>query len=202
MSDARRDVPPSHEEIMWATHDALCKHGYANLTMRNIAAECSKSHSLLTYHYDTKENLIAAYLEFLVEQFDEGGDLIDGDDPMERLERFLDFFTVGSDVYSEELAVAFFELGNAALRDEGFRETLRTHEAGNLRILTDIVERGQEAGRFRGDIDADDVAKLLVSTLAGAGQLEMAAGMTGISADVRELVRTELLPELLFADDA
>jgi AcrR family transcriptional regulator len=202
MSDVRRDVPPSHEEIMWATHDALCKHGYANLTMRNIAAECSKSHSLLTYHYDTKENLIAAYLEFLVEQFDEGGDLIDSDDPMERLERFLDFFTIGSDVYSEELAVAFFELGNAALRDEGFRETLRTHEAGNLRILTDIVEQGQETGRFRGGIDAGDVAKLLVSTLAGAGQLEMAAGMTGISADVRELIRTELLPKLLFAHDA
>lgn len=185
---------------MWATHDALCKHGYSNLTMRNIAAECSKSHSLLTYHYDTKENLISAYLTFLVEQFDEGGDFIEGDDPLERLERFLDFFTVGSDVYSEELAVAFFELGNAALRDEAFRETLRTHETGNLRILADIVEDGQERGDFREDIDADDAAKLLVSTLAGAGQLEMAAGMSGISADIREVVRTELLPTLLLTD--
>ena len=42
------------EQVIRATYRALCAHGYANLTMRDIADETDLSKAALHYHYDTK----------------------------------------------------------------------------------------------------------------------------------------------------
>ncbi|HET7323460.1 MAG TPA: helix-turn-helix domain-containing protein, partial [Halococcus sp.] len=59
------------DELMHATYRALCKHGYANLTMQDIADESTKSKAALHYHYDTKQDLLLAFLSFLYERFEE-----------------------------------------------------------------------------------------------------------------------------------
>ena len=42
--------PDSTDDIMSATFRALSKHGYASLSMQDIADEFDKSRSLLHYH--------------------------------------------------------------------------------------------------------------------------------------------------------
>ena len=44
----------SKKEIMEATYEALCKHGYAELSIEKIADEFDKGKSLIYYHYDDK----------------------------------------------------------------------------------------------------------------------------------------------------
>lgn len=192
--------PESHEEIMWATHSALLDHGYANLTMRNIAAKSSKSHSLLTYHYDTKQNLIGAYLDFLVGLLETVAVESDAEDPLDRLDAFLDYFTVGTDVFPESLQVAFLEFQMLALRDEDFRTALAEHNRDNFALVADIVADGVEQGIFRGDIDADALARLVLCTVMGASQQEITNGMDGFAASVRTTLDTEVLPEVLLAE--
>ncbi|MEF8974259.1 MAG: helix-turn-helix domain-containing protein, partial [Haloarcula sp.] len=41
------------DDIMDATYRALCTHGYADLTMQDIADESDKSKAALHYHYDS-----------------------------------------------------------------------------------------------------------------------------------------------------
>ncbi|PSQ42055.1 TetR family transcriptional regulator, partial [Halobacteriales archaeon QS_9_68_42] len=52
----------TRERITNATYRALCDHGYAALTMQDIADECDCSKSLLHYHFDTKEDLLVELL--------------------------------------------------------------------------------------------------------------------------------------------
>lgn len=186
---------------MAATHDAICKHGYADLSMRNIAAECSKSHSLLTYHYDTKANLIEAYLDYLVAYLEQYAEPDSSIHPLDRVEHYLDYFTVGSDHVPHALQVAFLELQMVALRDDDFQEKLGDHRRQNVQLLTDIVEDGVDRGVFRSDLDVDAVAKLILSSAFGASSWETTNGQPGLTDDVRDALRAEVFPHLL-ADDA
>ena len=47
----------SHDKILDAAFRLLSKKGYANVSMRDIAAEAQVALGLLTYHFRTKENL-------------------------------------------------------------------------------------------------------------------------------------------------
>ncbi|QLH79707.1 TetR family transcriptional regulator [Halosimplex rubrum] len=78
------------EAIMGATYRALCEHGYADLTMQDIADESDKSKASLHYHFDTKEELLLAFLDHLYDAFTDDVGTTDGDDAVERLVRFVD----------------------------------------------------------------------------------------------------------------
>ena len=56
----------SHDKILDAAFRLLSKKGYANVSMRDIAAEAQVALGLLTYHFRTKENLFTALASKLV----------------------------------------------------------------------------------------------------------------------------------------
>jgi AcrR family transcriptional regulator len=84
------DGEGSRADIMTATQTALCKYGYADLTFDRIAAEFDKSRSLIAYHFDTKDALIAAFLDHMQEQLQECVAAMDAETPEERIDRLLD----------------------------------------------------------------------------------------------------------------
>jgi len=59
------------DDIMEATYRALCTHGYADLTMQDIAAESTKSKGTLHYHFEGKQDLLESFLAFLLNRFEE-----------------------------------------------------------------------------------------------------------------------------------
>lgn len=62
----------SRDKILDAAFRLLSKKGYANVSMRDIAAEAQVALGLLTYHFRTKENLFTAVASRLVSAcFDE-----------------------------------------------------------------------------------------------------------------------------------
>ncbi|WP_276276066.1 TetR/AcrR family transcriptional regulator [Haloarcula regularis] len=71
MSDEREEstVPDAaREEVVQSVMRALAAHGYAGLTTKRVAAESEKSEAFFFYHYDTKEDLIVAFLEWAVDR--------------------------------------------------------------------------------------------------------------------------------------
>lgn len=75
--------PDVRNAIMTATYEALCAHGYTDLTAQDIADRTDKSKSLLFYHYDSKDDLVADFLVFLRELFDERFDDTDDQSPVQ-----------------------------------------------------------------------------------------------------------------------
>ncbi|MCU4751822.1 TetR/AcrR family transcriptional regulator [Halobacteria archaeon AArc-curdl1] len=158
----------AREAIMTATYEALCEHGYTELTAQAIADRTDKSKSLLFYHYDSKEDLVAAFFDFLLEQFadrvEESRDL----PPVERLATYVDWFLYDPD--DEERTsfhTAMLELRAQAPYNDRFQEQLRRSDDALRSTLEEILEEGIDSGAFV-EHDSTETAALLIAALDGA----------------------------------
>lgn len=85
------EVPTeTREEVATAMRTALAKHGYARLTTKQIAAEAEMSEAGLYYHYDTKDELIATFLEAAADHLSEELADVEASDPETALRAALD----------------------------------------------------------------------------------------------------------------
>ncbi|AGN01134.1 transcriptional regulator [Salinarchaeum sp. Harcht-Bsk1] len=169
-------------DIMGATFRALCDHGYAELTMRDIAEESDRSKAALHYHYDDKEGLLVAFLDHMYDRFTDrvGGYGVDGDaalpddvdasDPDERLRAFLSAVLHppkdSDDV--REFRTAMLEIKAQAPYSDAFRERIARFDAFVTETVTELVEAGQEAGIYRDSADPAHVAQFVLVTHDGA----------------------------------
>ncbi|ELY51614.1 TetR/AcrR family transcriptional regulator [Natronolimnohabitans innermongolicus] len=168
---ATDDSVDTEEAIMRATYRAMCTHGYANLTMQAIADEFDKTKGVLHYHYDTKEDLLVAFLEYLLDAFEETIAVDEAVAPDDRLEEFIDTLLFGPPERSTfdhwELTTAMLEVRTEAPHNAEFRRQLsRNYETVEATAVA-IVEDGIERGVFR-DVDPEGVATLLLAGINGA----------------------------------
>jgi AcrR family transcriptional regulator len=76
---------------MEATYYTRCENGCTGLSLRKVAEEAEKSRGLVHYHYDSKSDLLASLLDYLVERFEvrfgepEGASALDDGALRERL---------------------------------------------------------------------------------------------------------------------
>ena len=165
-----------NEEIIEAVDQALRKHGYAELTMQDIADESSKSKSLLHYHYDTKEDLLVAFLDQLLSDYEQLMECRADQPPLQRMAEFLARFVITPDDDEREA----FHLALLEMRSQGpFNERIREQLARSDLLLresaADILEEGIEEGVFE-PVDPERTAALLVATLDGARTRQITLG--------------------------
>ncbi|MFC6756814.1 MULTISPECIES: TetR/AcrR family transcriptional regulator [Haloarcula] len=190
------------EEIMCATYRALCSHGYADLTMQDIADESSKSKAALHYHYDSKHDLLCAFLDYLYERFVERTADLEGDDAHERLLGLVDAVLTERD-NREEFETAILEIRAQAPYEDRFRDRLTRFDDHLVAELTGILEAGVADGTFDADVDPEDTAQFIVTVLTGTSTQRVTAGQP-VECSQRMLadyVETNLLagPEALSA---
>ncbi|WP_336136556.1 TetR/AcrR family transcriptional regulator [Natronomonas amylolytica] len=162
-------VEETRERIMEATYRTLCEHGYASLTMQDIADECDCSKSLLHYHFDTKEDLLVALLAHLLERFEERAETEDAD-PRDQLVDLVEGFLFGTERTREEhraFHTALLELRAQAPHNETFHDQLAENDAQVHATVAAVIERGIDAGRFR-NVDASRTAAHLLAAVQGA----------------------------------
>lgn len=186
------DPADTEEAIMAATYRALCAHGYAGLTIQRIAEQFEKSKSLLYHHYDNKDELLVAFLGFMLDQFESGvpgSNLTDAEfceteaadadacaaeaadpasvDPVAHVHEVVDTMLADSIPGDErEFVAAMVELRAQAAHDERYRDHFSRHDEFFRERLAGVVARGVDEGRFR-DVDPDRVATMLVTTIVG-----------------------------------
>ena len=189
--------PDTHEEIMGATYRALCKHGYAHLTMQDIADEFDKSRSLLHYHYDTKEELLLAFVDNIVGYIGDRLAESETEEPLERLEEYVDRFVIEpGEEDRETFALALLELRVQAVHNEAFRERLATHYETNVQTVADIVADGIKAGVFR-EVDPDATGEAIYTALVGARMYQVTLGAERASRRMRDQLAEFVVDDLL-----
>jgi AcrR family transcriptional regulator len=166
------DAPPPGEttdRIMRATYCALCRHGYAELTMQDIADESDLSKAALHYHYDSKAALLESFLEFLLDSFRIRVDAVESDGPRERLGALVEllFEPPGDDV-DAEFRTAMLELKAQAPYAPALRERLTEFDAYLRGELTATLERAAAADLLRTDVTPETVAEFVVTVSSGA----------------------------------
>jgi len=211
------------EAIMGATYRALCEHGYADLTMRDIADESDKSKASLHYHYDTKEELLLAFLDHLYDAFTDDIGATGGEDAVERLVQFVDEVLcpaertdesraesdgdgtsggetgndAGTDEF-EEFQTALLEIKAQGPYVEAYREQLARVDAFVRDRVRSIVADGIEEGTIRSDVDPDDTAAFVATLVDGVNTRRVALG--DVDGSVRDTFLAYVRENLLAPD--
>jgi AcrR family transcriptional regulator len=154
------------EAIMEATYRALREHGYADLTIQRIADEYGKSTAAVHYYYDTKDELLAAFLDYLLEQFVDSIHDVETTDPEERLKLLLDELLVKPQE-NPDLSIALLEMRSQAPYKEAFSERFQQNDEYIRYLLKAVINHGIDEGVFN-DVDADHVTRSLMTIIDGA----------------------------------
>ncbi|ELZ01505.1 TetR family transcriptional regulator [Natrialba chahannaoensis JCM 10990] len=187
------------EEIMRATYEALCEHGYSELTAQSIADRTDKSKSLLFYHYDSKEELVADFVDYLVDWFDERALETVSLSPVERLATIVDWFLYGSSDDHDEresFHTAMLELRTQAPYHEPYRANLRKSDDYLRNLFEEILQDGIEAGQFV-DHDTEEMATLLMATLDGARIRQLTLDRDSYVGQVRSAAVDRIFDDIL-----
>lgn len=164
MSANQSDRGDAKRELLEATGDAIAEYGVSDVTTQKIADEWGRSQSLVHYYYETKTDLVVAYIEYLhdgmAREYAEHAD----DSPLERLERAVVRDVVEDEIQSASLPL--FDLHGNAPFNERYRNALDDLEAEGRDFLETAIEDGIEAGIFR-DVSPAEVATLLLSAHDG-----------------------------------
>lgn len=151
---------------MRATYRALREHGYADLTVKRIAEEYGKSTAAVHYYYETKDDLLVAFLDYLLDQFLDAVNRVETVDPEQRLDLLLDELLTGSADHRDVL-VALLEMQSQAPYKDAFRQQFRQNDEYVEYVLRTTVSRGIEEGVFD-EADAEHVARALMTIVHGA----------------------------------
>jgi AcrR family transcriptional regulator len=183
--DAPMDTQTS---IMRATYDALIEHGYENLTIQRIGDEFPKSKSLIYRHYDGKDEVLVALLEFLLDHLKSQIPQPTAANAHDRLRNVLDFvFASDLDAERAELTEVMVELRGQSPHNRVFREYFSTNDRTFRRDFVDIVECGIEEGVYR-PVDPEPVAEFILTVLSGSTvRRATTEGVTDVAAARREL---------------
>lgn len=156
-------------DILEATYRALCEHGYAALTLQDIADESGKSKASIHYHYDTKADLFSAFLEFLYERYTDRIDDARREDPRDHLRSLLDA-TLASDADApdEAFQTAILEVKAQAPYDDAIQARLVAFDDYLFDRLRDVVAEGVESGAFGDAVDPETAADFLTTAIKGA----------------------------------
>jgi AcrR family transcriptional regulator len=159
-------APETKADIALAVRQALAEHGYERLTTAKIAEKYDKSEAGLYYYYDTKDEMIAAFLEETAGNLGEQLATVDGG-PEQRLREACAHLFVNPGDEAAGVHVAIMELLSHAPYNETLREPLLALESATLDLLTGIVREGVEQDVFR-DVDPRSTAALLLAAADGS----------------------------------
>ncbi|HMB51097.1 TetR/AcrR family transcriptional regulator [Natronoarchaeum rubrum] len=162
-----RSFSDAEEEVLRATYSALREHGYADLTIKRIADEYGKSTAAVHYHYDTKEELLAAFLDYVLQQFVDTIHEVETTDPDERLTLLLDQLLVELEDHLD-LLVAILEMRSQAPYKETFSQRFEQNDEYVRYMLRTVIADGIRQGVFDDDVDAEHAAGALMTIVDGA----------------------------------
>ena len=164
--DVFEDPGSTREEILAAAYRALCAHGYADLTIDRIGEEFDKSVSLIYHHYDGKDDLLLACLEFMLENYRD--DMGHASDPREELECLCDWLLfTDAPPEDRQFVRALAELRGQAPHNRAYRDYYTRSDQFFQERIEAIVETGIERGAFR-DVDPERTAQMIHTVLSGA----------------------------------
>ncbi|WP_226010721.1 TetR/AcrR family transcriptional regulator [Halomicrobium salinisoli] len=162
----------SREAIMHATYAALTKHGYAGLSIQRIADEADLSKSTFYHHFDDKDDLLRAFVDFVLEAFGQALSARTSDDPVEALWTYVDLLLASDEIdvldidLSDDLLESYVELRAQAVHDDELKERFARRDEAIREQLADVVREGIDRGAFR-EVDAEAAATFILTVNGG-----------------------------------
>lgn len=158
---SRKSASARREEILAATIDEIETTGLRALRVADVAARLGLSPSLVIYHFQTKEALVAAAFAHAGENdLTLAREIAGADEPAaERLTRLLTWYLPSGSTRSWTI---WMDAWSSALFDEQIRSTLTVLDEEWHAVFAGVIRDGVRTGEFAvgdaGDGDPEDVA--------------------------------------------
>ena len=194
----------TREAIMEATFRALGKRGYADLRMRDIGAEFEMTRQLIHYYYDGKHDLISAFLEYVIEQYEGSVEVGENDDPWAELDARIDQCLFGPEFSNDfdhwDRMRVYHELFSQAQNDDRHREIFNRHYIEIRGSIARVIERGIEQGVFR-DVDPESTAQFITDAIHAARGRRISLGHDDAPEQTRRALDEFVIPSLAPPDE-
>ncbi|SEV86808.1 TetR/AcrR family transcriptional regulator [Halobacterium jilantaiense] len=189
-ADAEGEDLDTEDLIMQATYRALCEHGYPATSISKIADEFEKSKALLYHHYDDKEDLLAHFLTYLLDQFETELEQNLPTDHRQRLTSVVDQALPEVGEADEfQFRRALLEMRSQAPYHEAYHDRFVHSDELILQELRDTIEAGIEAGEFQ-DVDPAETSQFLYTLVYGALERDVPLGDEAVTELTREQIHT------------
>jgi AcrR family transcriptional regulator len=180
------DNPFHDKPILHATYIVLRDHGYADLTISNIADELGKSKAAIYYHYDDKDDVITSFLAVLRHELSSFINTLD-DNAEAQLHALLTELLNPSDDL-RNLRRALLQLKAEAPFDDAIANEFRALDT----VLTERIETLLDDA---GATHPSTKATMLVSTIDGTLDREISYGEPTDHEALIAVLHDELLNE-------
>ncbi len=165
------------ERVLKAASMLFARHGYAAVSMRQIAKEVNLQAGALYNHFETKQSILRAllisHMEALMEEIEAQPEIADPRDALEAFTRFHIRYHIDR---PEEVFIAYMELRN--LEPGPYREVTVLRQKYE-RILRDILRRGMATREFA-IVDAPVTTMAIISMLTGVNTWFRYGGRLGV----------------------
>lgn len=151
-------------ELIQAAGKILSASGVSGLTIKNLAKEIGFAESAIYRHFDSKDAIIVAMLEYLAVNMDErlNKAVSPEKDPQENLEAVfrshLAFFSK-----NPHFVVAVFSDGLMEASEKVNATILRIMQV-NVKYLLPLIYEGQQLGQFNPNVPAEDLMHIIMGT--------------------------------------
>lgn len=182
--------------ILEATGQLLIENGYAELSMRNVAAQVGISVGNLTYHFRTRSELIHAMVDHLVSPYTDrlAGIATTDQDPAARLRSLVAYLVEESG--TRETSRLFRELWAMALHDTAVEAGLaRVYESGYAAIRSVLLDLDPTAS------DATIRAAVSLICLASEGSCVLNSSLYDFIATPEEVVEVTVASVLRLIEE-
>ena len=166
------------DEVRNAALFLFANHGYAAVSMRQIAARVGVQAGAIYNHFSNKQALLSDLLiEHMRELIDACEARPSGEQPIEALEQFVRFHIRYHIDKADEVFIAYMELRN--LEPENFREVQALRQRYE-RVLRDILRDGAKTGAFEIS-DAPVAGMAIIAMLTGVNTWFRYGGRLSVS---------------------
>jgi len=173
------------QALVQAAFNEIAERGFEGLRTREVAAEVGVNIATLHYYFPTKEALIRGVVELSMQMF--RSTLVPHGSSAEHLRNHLR--AVRRLLRDEpRLGAVMAELGLRSARDPTLASIMEETNGAWYRMVRGLIRNAVRNGHLRPDLDSDDVAAIVVATLASM-TLPAVAGTDRADQVLRQLER-------------
>lgn len=188
------------EQILQATFRVATREGLEQLTIRLVAAEAGLSTGLVFFHFKSKEALLLALLDWLLDSFFETWEVPENLSPAERLLAFLrlDLQDLSPDEQGRERLKLFLSYWTLAAHDPTIDERIKNALERSKQTLQPIVQAliDSEPARFH-QVTPDSLITVVLAIAQGCSMQSLLSNRRVDTEQILAVIRTFLLPSTI-----
>ncbi|MDX1803787.1 MAG: TetR/AcrR family transcriptional regulator [Alcanivorax sp.] len=164
------DKAAKRQQLVRAAARVFAQQGFSNTSMASVAQAAAVSKGSLYDYFDSKEALFqAVFADYASSLMAQLAPALTAASPLEQLQALINGAVeqLQADLSLYPLTLEFWACAGSGTQRQIFRDAMARFYQAMRNLLTDVIERGQQAGQFRHAGDASAMATIIVAALDG-----------------------------------